>query len=124
MIKYLSIFLFFSTQAFASGPNLTCTLSSGDVSGTLSVPIAFDGEYIEGWLEGGVKDLSFSIDGECYEGSCSIGVVIDSQIAEDEVGSTGFDFEPGEKEIVLVDEALTGAPDGEDYHFSCKYSPN
>ena len=56
MIKYSIVAMLFSAQALAATPNLTCTLSSGDVSGTLSVPVV-DGEYIEGWLEDG--DLKY-----------------------------------------------------------------
>ena len=118
----ISIFLLmFNSMA----ENVVCTLQSGSEKASVVANFSELDEYGYGEFfdEKGVGDLSFNLGFDCTDSECSVGIIIDSQILEDEAGSTEFEFKRSldAKGKVFTDK-ITNAPDGEDYVFYCYYN--
>ena len=118
----ISIFLLMFN---ATAENVVCSLQTGNQKTSVVAKFSDLDEYGYGEFfdEKGVEDLSFNFSLDCSDSECEAGVIIDSQMVEDEVGSTGFGFErkASEKGLVFTDK-LTNAPDGKDYVFDCYYN--
>lgn len=105
----------FSVPSFAR--TMTCVLTGpgGKVSAKQSVPAQYD-DYA---FSETIGDLSFNLANSCIKDECTGYLTIDSAMAQDEVGSTAFEFSKKAEGHVYA-EAVTNAPDKKPYKISCE----
>lgn len=115
----LGLVFLFSANSFAD--KVECTISSGKKSSTASFDLENkDEDYAIGE---NVYDLSFNLTVECKSKSCTGSITIMSDIIEDELASTGFEFKRSKQVKKVYDEPLENAPDKRPYEMECFYIP-
>jgi hypothetical protein len=123
-MKKSVLFLLLCLNLNAFAENVTCVLASGQEK---SVAVAefseMEDDYIFVESSDANFDLSFTLEGECYDDKCEIYSTFDSQILEDEAGQIGFELDLVQDKYGRVfGEEVTNAPDGRDYGFYCYYN--
>jgi hypothetical protein len=115
------IFAWIALSTSASfAENVTCTLASENQKSVAITNLESQlGEYV---VADSPFDLSFNQLVECEESTCDVYITIDSSLAEDEVGSFGFQFERKSKSFEFFREPIESAPDGKLYEFFCAYN--
>ena len=120
LILLISVFVSFS----ALSDTVVCTIQSGEKKDSVALSLNDTTNNLEDGkgTENGVYDLSFYLSGECNKTKCEMGIIIDSQIREDEVGSDNLEFYRDSVTKIIFSEALTGSPDGREYSLYCYYN--
>lgn len=102
---------------------VSCTLSRGKKSANITFDLELNDQDEAKEHEDTVYDLFFDLQVETENGKDSLNTTIFSVKAEDEVGQENANFETGDEAKLILEEALTGAPDGRDYTLKCEYLP-
>lgn len=118
-MKTLIMSLVVSLFSFgAIADEITCMLKSGKQK--TAVTMDLDTEYEEGIYSEYIYDLNFYMEVFCKNTNCEVVLTVNSGMAEDEVGQTGFQFRRDNGKKGLFREPLTNTPDGRKYTLSCR----
>lgn len=120
-MKSITCVLLILMSLGVSASNVACILANGGEKSLAKIDFKeIDDEgYAYTYSQGAEFDLSFNMEFYCEANNCEVSIVVDSQILEDEAGSTGFEFKKTQAAGKIYSEPVTNAPDGKDYFLYC-----